>query len=121
MEIIRVFGYQIILTKITRTDEKFPVDDRIYMTKEMAKARMLEICQEILARNPGMTIKDCWDIDESFQVKYDDCKNCPEYDPECPCIGECYKTVFDLSIELKQYDIVTSLDGDSCAVYCGKD
>ena len=120
MEIIRVFGYQIILTKRTRTDEEFPVDDRIYMTKELAKARMLEVCQEILARNPRMTIKDYWDIDESFSVKYM-CEDCPEHNPKFPCNGECYKPVFRISIDQKQYDIVTSLEGDSCAVYCGKD
>ena len=121
MKIIRVFGYQIILTKITRIDDEIPVDDRIYITKEMAKARIIELCQEILAHNPKMAIKDYWDTDESFRVKYDSCKNCPEYDLEDPCVGECYQPIFELSIDQRQYDIVTDLEGDSCAVYCGKD
>lgn len=119
MAIVRIFGYVINLTKSTRSDEDILVEDRIYTTKELAKVRMKEVCQQILERNPKMTIMDYWDVDESFSVKYK-CEDCPEHNPKFPCTGECYKPVFNITIDCRQYDFITE-GGDTCAVYFGKD
>lgn len=85
--------YVIKLENVRYSGEDILYDEGVFESKEDAVGRIEEMAQ-LLCKEKNMIVKNTSDGDdvEDFEilVTYESCKQCPMYEEDYPCIGECY-------------------------------
>lgn len=85
--------YVIKLENTRYNDEEILYDEGVFESKEDAVLRINEMAQ-LLCKEKNMIVRNVSDSDsvEDFEilVTYESCKQCPMYEEDYPCIGECY-------------------------------
>lgn len=85
--------YVIKLENTQYSGEEILYDEGVFESKEDAVGRINEMVQ-LLCKEKNMIIRNVSDSDsvEDFEilVTYESCKQCPMYEEDYPCIGECY-------------------------------
>lgn len=84
--------YVIKLENVRYTDEHILYDEGVFESKEDAVGRINEMAQ-LLCKEKNMIVRNTSDSDdvEDFEilVTYESCQQCPMYEEDYPCIGEC--------------------------------
>lgn len=85
--------YVIKLENTQYSGEEILYDEGVFESKEDAVGRINEMAQ-LLCKEKNMIVRNASDSDnvEDFEilVTYESCKQCPMYEEDYPCIGECY-------------------------------